>query len=146
MKLFSGLLMLILPIIILFTRYGTVYGQKAANKMEQGSFPVSADTKFFMMDLQNELNASKQTLKSFTPTKQFAEKYSLQKIKGKYHLSGFIQTDKRFSEKQLRRIQVFPGQPSGNIRTVMVPLSAFPAFLKQKGITYFELSKKVEVY
>lgn len=145
MKPFCVLLMLILPI-VLFTGCATVYGQPTTSKIEQASFPVSVEAKMFMIDLQNELNASKQTLKDYVPTAQFAEKYSLQKIKGKYHVSGFIQTNNSFSEKQLRRIKVFPGQPSGNIRTVHIPLSAFLSFLKQKGITYFELSKKLEVY
>lgn len=145
MKPFCVLLMLILPI-VLFTGCATVYGQPTTNKIEQGSFPVSVEAKMFMIDLQNELNASKQTLKDYVPTTQFADKYSLQKIKGKYHVSGFIQTNNSFSEKQLRRIKVFPGQPSGGVRTVMIPISAFSSFLKQKGITYFELSKKLEVY
>ncbi len=144
MKPFCVLLMLILPI-VLFVSCATVYGQATTNKIEQGSFPVSIEASMFMMDLQNDLNASKQTLKNFVPTTQFADKYSLQKIKGKYHVSGFIQTDNSFSEKQLKRIKVFLGQPSGNIRTVHIPLSAFLSFLKQKGITYFELSKKLEV-
>ncbi|MBS1771245.1 MAG: hypothetical protein JST82_00190 [Bacteroidetes bacterium] len=136
MKLPRFLLVLILPLAF-FTGCTTLYAQ--------GAFPVSADTKFFMMDLQNEMNTSKQPLKTFNPSTQLIKKYSLQKIKGIYYVSGFIKTDKNFSEKQLKKIKTFPGQPSGDIRTILVPLSAFSTFLNQKGITYFELSKKLEI-
>ncbi|OSZ82121.1 hypothetical protein CAP35_02295 [Chitinophagaceae bacterium IBVUCB1] len=144
MKPFSIFLMPIL-LIFFFACCTTVRAQTATNKIELGSFPVSVDAKMLMLDLQNELNASKQTLKNFVPSTRFVEKYNLQKIKGKYYISGFIQTNNAFSEKKLRKIKVHPGQPSGGIRTVMIPLSAFTSFLNQKGITYFELSKKLEV-
>ena len=140
-----GLLFALILSLAFLTCCTTVYGQTGTVKIAQGAFPVSADAKFFMMDLQNELNASKKSLKNFTPSPQLTEKYGLQKIKGIYYASGFIQTDKSFSEKQLKKIKTFPGQPSGNIRTILVPLSAFSTFLNQKGITYFELSKKLEV-
>lgn len=140
----SALLILMISLTFFFSNT-VAYGQKTTDKIVQGAFPVSADTKLFMMDLQHELESSKQSLKSFTPSSQLADKYSLQKIKGIYYVSGFIKTDKNFSDMKLKKIKTYPGQPSGGIRTILVPLSAFSTFLNQKGITYFELSKKLEV-
>lgn len=106
-------------------------------------FPVSARTKMFIASLQREINSSKKGMTSFVPSQKLTDAYNLIKIKGRYFLSGFIKTDEHFTEQTFQDSGVVFGQPSNGIRTVQVPLSYFPGFLEQTGITYFEISQKL---
>lgn len=109
------------------------------------TFPVSATTKMFMLELQNEMQATKKGIKQFVPSATLADKYNLRKTKGIYYVHGFVKTNKDFEPKQLKQIGGHSGRPAGNIRTVQVPLKSFSQFLKQKGITYFQIAEKVSI-
>lgn len=109
----------------------------------KSSFPVSASTKLFIQKLKGELQASNTTLESFVPSAKFIDDYSLSKGNDGYIVSGFIKTDDEFDSAQLEKLKIHVGKPSGDIRTVRIPLKYFPDFLQEQKITYFEISKKV---
>lgn len=109
------------------------------------TFPVSAKTKMFMLELQNEMKAQKKGIKQFLPSAELADKYNLQKIKGIYYVQGFIKTNRDFKPEQIKTIGGYCGRPAGDIRTVQVPLKSFYVFLEQKGITYFQIAEKVSI-
>lgn len=109
------------------------------------TLPVSAKTKMFMLELQNEMKATKKVIKEFVPSAQLADKYSLQKIKGIYYVRGFIKVNKDFKPEQIKAIGGYCGRPAGDIRTVQVPLKSFYRFLEQKDITYFQIEEKVSI-
>lgn len=109
----------------------------------KATFPVSAGAAMFIVDLQNEMNTSKKKAGQFVPSVKLVNQYNLQKNKGRYFAEGFIKTDSSFTPRRLERMKVQLGKPSGAIRTVRIPILVFPDFLKQKGIIYFEIAKKL---
>lgn len=98
-----------------------------------------------MLELQNDMKAKKQEIQQFVPSAEMADKYSLQKIKGIYYVQGFIKTNRDFKPEQIKKIGGYCGRPAGDIRTVQVPLKSFYVFLRQKGITYFQVAEKVSI-
>lgn len=138
---------IIIIILLIGCKPGKNIAQTTASKttVADTTFPVSATTKMFMLELQNEMKATKKGIKQFVPSATLADKYSLQKTKGMYYVHGFIKTNKDFEPKKLKQIGGHSGRPAGNIRTVQIPLKSFNQFLTQKGITYFQIAEKVNI-
>lgn len=110
------------------------------------SFDISGRTRLFINSLKQEIDASKTSMSNFTPSEKLIEDYSIRKMNTGYTVSGFIKTTDDFSKTQFDGTNVSVGQPSGDIRTIHIPLTYFPDFLKQKNISYFEISKKLTQY
>jgi len=125
-------------------------GAIAQSAKLQGGFckttiPLSAGTRMFIMDLEKELNSSGKDIKQFRPSAKLADRHSLQNVKGQYFVTGFIKVNTKFKPEQIKKIGGYIGKPSGKVRTVRIPLSAFPRFLDLKTVTYFEISRKVHL-
>lgn len=138
---------IIAVILLISCKPGRNAAQTPAEKaaVMDSTLPVSAKTKMFMQELQNEMKNTKKGIKQFLPSASLVDKYSLQKIKGTYYVHGFIRTNKDFKPEQIKTIGVYCGRPAGDIRTVQVPLKSFYVFLEQKGITYFQVAEKVSI-
>lgn len=119
---------------------------KGPDKAMECIFPVSSGTRMFIADLQKELKTSGNGLRQFRPSVQLADRYSLQNVKGQYFVTGFIKVNAKFKPEQIKKIGGYSGKPSGKVRTVRIPLQAFPCFLELKTITYFELGQKQQLY
>jgi hypothetical protein len=119
-------------------------------KQQTGLFkttmPLSAGTRMFIADLEKELKASGKGIKYFQPSAELVDRHSLQNVKGQYFVTGFIKVNAKFKPEQIKKIGGYSGKPSGKVRTVRIPLQAFPRFLELKTITYFELGQKQQLY
>jgi hypothetical protein len=119
--------------------------QTAAAKTNtmDSTLPVSATTRMFMQELENEMKATKKEIRRFVPSARLVDKYNLSKRKRTYYIHGFIKTDGRFDELTFKKAGFSCGRSVGGIRTVQVPLKSFYIFLRQKGITYFQIAEKL---
>lgn len=121
----------------------TAQTQVASPRVADSTFPVSATTRMFMLELKAEIDASNKGIKKFTPSARLVDKYNLGKVKRTYYIHGFIKTNADFNEAQMKKTGVYCGRAVGGIRTVQIPLKSFYVFLRQKGITYFQVAEKL---
>lgn len=121
----------------------TAQTQVANAGVADSTFPVSATTRMFMLELKGEMDASNKSIKKFIPSDRLVDKYNLRKVKRAYYIHGFIKTDSRFDEAKFKKAGFYCGRPVGGMRTVQVPLKSFYVFLRQKGITYFQVAEKL---
>ncbi len=123
---------------------GCMPGRNTAQTSAMDStIPVSATTRLFMLELENEMKATKKEIKRFVPSARLVDKYNLSKRKRTYYIHGFIKTNDDFNEAQMKKTGVYCGRAVGGIRTVQIPLKSFYVFLRQKGITYFQVAEKL---
>lgn len=118
-----------------------ITGQTIALKT---NFPVSANTEIFLHDLKEEMEQS--NTNEFVPSTQLLKRFQLQKIRDQYFIHGFIKTDSSFNGELLKRSGATVQSTSGNIKTILVNLRSLPDFLKQPGITYFEIGNKLHLH
>ena len=109
------------------------------------NYPVSARTKQFVAELNNELPIKNDSLENYTPSNKLIEKYNIRKQEGLYYVSGFIKFSENFDKSNLEKINVFVGKTSNLISTVQVPLNKLNQFFQITGITYFEIAEKAEL-
>jgi len=119
--------------------------QSLENEEITSLFPVSASTKRFLYDFNNELKKSKVEINSFEPSLKLIDSYSLRKINEEYCISGFIKVNESFLKTNLESKGVTFGSTSGKIITINVPLVYLEDFLKEDTIQYFEISSKVQI-
>lgn len=100
------------------------------------AFEVSPQAKLFLADFA-KLESPAQ------PSDSFVKKYNLQQTDQAYYVSGFIKTDDQLKASELEALGVQSGTQAGNMQTVRIPLKAVDAFFQLKGITYFQLSEKI---
>lgn len=121
----------------------TVQTATAQSSAMDSTFPVSATTRMFMYELENEMKATKKEINRFVPSARLVDKYNLGKVKRTYYIHGFIKTDGHFDELKFKKAGFSCGRSAGGMRTVQVPLKSFYVFLRQKGITYFQVAEKL---
>lgn len=108
----------------------------------QPSYNISAKTKMFLSELENEISQVK-NIENFKPSNKLIASYNIRKQGNDYFISGFIKPNDQFDRNNLEPNNVTFGQAIGIVVTVQVPLRYLSQFLKAKGIEYFEISEKV---
>lgn len=124
---------------------GCATNPKTARLLLTPNFEISNYTRLFLSELNSEMERNAKTGKSFIPSAQLMHTYHLQQLKSGYSIFGFIKVNNGFSASKLRETGTVIGSQSGNIITVQVPLNSLPAFLRQSGIIYFEISHKTSL-
>lgn len=112
-----------------------------ASSMEQiiCTYKVSAPTKRFIAELNQELESSKVAIINFEPSDKLKHQYQLKQYQGQYYIHGFMKTDPTFDPKKLEEQGIVIAAGKGVHKTVQVPMRALNFFLSQPQITYFEI-------
>lgn len=143
--------LLIISLALLVTNYSCGGTKRIHNKTEMNqttiltaNFDVSAKTRLFIKDVQDELFVHKTSISKYVPSKNIIDKYNIIQIDNIYHISGMMMTNETFEKSGLNEIGVKISIQSGNIATIQIPVNNFDLFLKNQGITYFQISEKVK--
>jgi len=109
----------------------------------QTTYNISARTKMFLSELENEISKAGKSIESFKPSEKLIESHNIRKQDDDYFISGFVKTNELFYRNSFEQINITFGQDTGNIITVQIPFKSLSQFLKGEGIEYFEISEKV---
>ena len=136
---------------LLFCSCRVIKKSKTLNKNDEvttkldPSFSVSAQTRFFIKEIEDELVKQKVNLNHYNPSTSIIEKYNLTKIEDAIYVSGMIKIPDNFDISNLTKIGVLIGSQSGKITTVQIPIKNFDIFLNNNSIEYFQISEKVQI-
>ncbi|MCF8226345.1 MAG: hypothetical protein K9J30_10765 [Bacteroidales bacterium] len=104
------------------------------------AFVLSPRAQQFLQELY--LERGNQNNDTFIPSENLANKYSLRKLSGEYHVIGFLHTAPGFDVAVLDELGITTNSGSEDILTVSIPVQRMEGFLETKGIKYFEITRK----
>jgi hypothetical protein len=107
-------------------------------------FDVSAKTRQFLKDLEDDLNSQKTALRKYTPSINMIDKYDIIQIENLYYVSGMVMTNETYDIFSLKEIGVKIGYQSGKFTTTQILVNQFDLFLEYQGIAYFQISEKTK--
>lgn len=106
------------------------------------SFEVSALTRKFLSDVEEELRVSGLGFGEYNPSNSLVERYGLLRRGDSVSVSGFVKVDDGFEAAGLHAMGGSLGEQVGTMRTLTLPLSRLKDFLHLRGVSYFELATK----
>lgn len=107
-------------------------------------FEVSALTRKFLTDVEEELRNSGLGIEDYKPSNSLIERYGLLRRDDVVSLSGFMKVEDGFDVAEIHAIDGSLGEQVGTMRTVTLPLSRLKDFLHLRGVSYFELAAKAQ--
>jgi minor extracellular serine protease Vpr len=100
---------------------------------------LSCDTRLFMNDLNNLFTKNRSYV-----SKEFLEKYPVNKINERYYVSCLALVNNNFNSTDLSDAGILIGSKTGRIVTLRIPIQNFMVMNTISGIDYIEIAGKIK--